>query len=115
MKFLKKDVVEGNAVAAVIDNMALSHPEVSIRLIRDGGEALHTPGDGKLQSVIYCVFGREIASSMIPVDYTYEKIHVYGAISLPRAARASPQHAALLYQWAFNSQPYGHGGVRRGL
>lgn len=89
MKFLKKDVVEGNAVAAVIDNMALSHPEVSIRLIRDGREALHTPGDGKLQSVIYCVFGREIASSMIPVDYTYEKIHVYGAISLPRAARAS--------------------------
>lgn len=89
MKFLKKDVVEGNAVAAVIDNMALSHPEVSIRLIRDGREALHTPGDGKLQSTIYSVFGKEFASSLIPVDYTYEKIHVYGAICLPRAARAS--------------------------
>lgn len=46
MKFLKKDVVEGNAVASVMDKIALSHPEISFRFVRDGKETLHTPGDG---------------------------------------------------------------------
>ena len=48
MKFLKKDIVEANAVAGILDKVALSHPEISFRLIRDGKETLHTPGDGKM-------------------------------------------------------------------
>lgn len=58
MKFLKKDVSEGNAVAGVVDRIALSHPEVSIRFVREGKEELLTPGDGDLHSCIYAVFGR---------------------------------------------------------
>ena len=58
MKFLKKDATEGNAVAGILDKLALSHPEISFRFIRDGKEQLHTPGDGKLSSTIYAVYGR---------------------------------------------------------
>ena len=52
MKFLKKDVQEGNAVAAVVERIALSHPEISFQFIREGQTRLHTPGDGKLLSAV---------------------------------------------------------------
>ena len=68
MKFLKKDVTEANAVAGVLDKIALSHPELSLRFIREGKEQLHTPGDGKLQSAIYAVYGREFTRGLMPVD-----------------------------------------------
>ena len=64
MKFLKKDVSEANAVAGVVDRVALSHPEVSVRFIRDGKEALLTPGDGKLISAIYAVYGKDIRTPL---------------------------------------------------
>lgn len=87
MKFLKKDVVEANAVAGVLDKIALSHPEISLRFIRDGKEELHTPGDGKLKSAVYAVYGKEFTSGLIPVDYEYGGIRVWGFISKPSAAR----------------------------
>ena len=94
MKFLKKDVTEANAVAAVMDKLALSHPEVSIRFIREGKEALHTPGDGSLKSAIYTVFGKEFTAGLIPVDYSYQGIRAHGFVSKPAAARPnrSMQH-----------------------
>ena len=70
MKFLKKDTAEGNSVAGLMDKIALSHPEISFRLIREGKEVLHTPGDGKLSSAIYAVFGKEFSGALLPVDYT---------------------------------------------
>ena len=70
MKFLKKDVVEANSVAGVVDRIALSHPEVSIRFIREDKQALLTPGDGKLESAIYAVFGREFLADLLPASYT---------------------------------------------
>ena len=87
MKFLKKDVTEANAVAGVADRIALSHPEVSIRMIREDKETLLTAGDGKLDSAIYAVFGREFLSELLPVDYTCDGIGVKGYISKPIAAR----------------------------
>lgn len=87
MKFLKKDVTEANAVAGVVDRIALSHPEVSIRFIRDGKEAMFTTGDGKLESTIYSVLGKEFASTLIPADYELEGIRVNGFISKPFNAR----------------------------
>lgn len=89
MKFLKKDVSEGNAVAGVVQKLALSHPEVSFRFIRDGKEELLTPGDGKLYSCIYAVLGREFAVNLIPVDYTCEGVHVHGFCCKPSATRAN--------------------------
>ncbi|MBQ1308838.1 MAG: ATP-binding protein, partial [Ruminococcus sp.] len=61
-KFLKKDVAEGNAVSAVLDKVALSHPEIAFSFIRDGRQALKTFGDGKLISAVYSVCGREFAN-----------------------------------------------------
>ncbi len=94
MKFLKKDVSEANAVAGVVDRIALSHPEISFRFIRDGKNQLHTPGDGQLKSCIYAVYGKEFTSGLIPVDYQLDGIKVTGFISKPSASRPtrSMQH-----------------------
>lgn len=87
MKFLKKDVTEANAVAGVVDRIALSHPEVSIRFIRDGKDALFTTGDGKLESAIYNVLDKDFASTLIPAEYELEGIKVSGFISKPFNSR----------------------------
>lgn len=89
MKFLKKDVSEANAVSAVVDRIALSHPEVSIRFIRDGKQVMLTNGNGDLLSTIYSVLGKEISDTMIPVDYEIDSIKVSGYISKPVACRAT--------------------------
>lgn len=86
-KFLKKDVSEGNAIAQVIDRIALSHPEIAFTFIRDSKVALKTSGDGKLSSAIYSVFGRDFANSMIEVDYKLGPVEVKGYISKPESAR----------------------------
>lgn len=87
MKFLKKDSTEGNSVAGILDKLALSHPEISFRFIRDGKEQLHTPGDGKLSSTIYAVYGREFSSALIPVNYELGHVKVEGFISAPSSSR----------------------------
>ena len=87
MKFLKKDVSEGNAVAAVVDRIALSHPEVSVRFIRDSKDVLFTSGDGKLENAIYKTLGKDFASTLIPCDYELEGVRVSGFISKPFNAR----------------------------
>lgn len=89
MKFLKKDVSEGNAVAGVVDRLALSHPEVSVRFVRDGREELLTAGDGDPYACIYAVFGREFADGLMPVDYTLAGVHVYGYVNKPEHSRSN--------------------------
>lgn len=89
MKFLKKDVTEGNAVAGVVDRMAISHPDISFRFIRDGKQTLITSGNGELKSAIFSVFGKEVTQSLIDVDYTYENMRVTGFVSKPTASRKS--------------------------
>ncbi|MCQ2440436.1 MAG: DNA mismatch repair endonuclease MutL [Clostridia bacterium] len=89
MKFLKKDVSEGNAVSAVIERMALSHPEISFKLIRDGKQTLSTSGDGKLDSAIYSVLGREFSSSLIPLNGESDRIKVTGYVCKPVFCRQS--------------------------
>jgi len=87
MKFLKKDVSEANAVAGVVDRIALSHPEVAVRFVRDGKQTLLTSGDGKLGSAIYAIFGKDFANGLIPADYMLENVRVSGFVSKPMAAR----------------------------
>lgn len=89
MKFLKKDVTEGNAVAGVLDAVALSHPEIAFRLIRDGKQTLVTPGNKDLKSTVYSVFGRELTQSLIPVHYSYNGMELEGYVSSPHASRKS--------------------------
>lgn len=87
MKFLKKDVTEGNAVAAVVDKTALAHPEVAFRFLRDGRETLRTPGDGRLKSAVYAVYGKEFTDGLIPAEYELNGIRLSGFVSKPSAAR----------------------------
>ncbi len=88
LKFLKKDVTEGNAVSGVVSKLALSHPEISFKFIRDNKTELVTAGDGKLFSAIYSVFGKAFANSLIPVDYSYNGITVKGYTVKPLEAKA---------------------------
>lgn len=78
LKFLKKDVAEGNDIAHIVERIALSHPEISVKFIRDNKRVLFTPGDNNLYSAIYSVFGKQFAISMIPTDYSYNNIKVTG-------------------------------------
>lgn len=89
MKFLKKDVSEANSVCGVVEKIALSHPEISFRIIRDNKEYLNTPGDGKLLSAIYSVLGKTVAKGMLPVEYTFDSVKVHGFISKPEQSRAN--------------------------
>lgn len=83
MKFLKKDISEATAVASIVDAIALSHPEISIRFIKDSKPVLATNGDGKLKSAIYSVLGRDYSSGLIPADSTTAGIRVSGMICKP--------------------------------
>lgn len=87
MKFLKKDVTEANAVASVLDRIALSHPEVSFRFIREGKQTLITSGNGDLLTCIREIFGKDFSSDLIPAEYSDAGISVSGYISKPTAAR----------------------------
>ena len=89
LKFMKKDAAEGAAVFATVQRVALSHPEVSVKFIRDGKQEMLTPGDGQLQSAIYAVLGRELALGFRPVKASSEDMTVSGFISLPACCRGS--------------------------
>ncbi len=87
MKFLKKDVTEGNSVAGVVDRIALSHPEISIRFIRDDKQVLVTPGNGNLKSTIYSVFGKDFSDALLETSYELNGVKVSGFVSKPTASR----------------------------
>ena len=89
LKFMKKDAAEGAAVFAVVQRVALSHPEVSVKFIRDGKQELLTPGDGQLKSAVYAVLGRELALGFREVKASGEDMTVTGFASMPACCRAS--------------------------
>ena len=89
MKFLKSDRSEGSAVAAVADHLALSHPEVSVRFIKDGKEQMMTPGNGDLLSCIHAVYGKEFAETLLPANGSAGGITVRGFVSKPYCARGT--------------------------
>lgn len=89
MKFLKKDVSEGNAVAGVIERAALSHPEIAFKFIREGKQVMSSVGDGKLSSAIYSVLGRDFSKGLIPVSGGNDIIKVDGFTCKPVMCRQS--------------------------
>ena len=89
MKFMKKDSAEGAAAAGVVTQLALSHPDVSFKLLRDGQEILHTPGDGQLLSAIYAALGRDFANSLLPVSGSGGAVRVEGFITKPLAGHGT--------------------------
>lgn len=79
-KFLKRDATEASAIATIIEKIAFSHPEISFRFISDGIVKLETPGDGKLENVIYTIMGKQMQNAMIYVDSEINGIRVRGYI-----------------------------------
>lgn len=96
MKFLKKDVSEANAAAAVVERIALSHPEIAFKLIRDGKQAIMTSGDGKINTAVYSVLGREFAGTLMEVDGGVGGIGVSGLTCKPVSCRPTRN-----YQFVF--------------
>ena len=88
MKFMKSDSVEGGKVASAVQMQALAHPEVSFTFLRDGKQALHTPGDGDLKAAVYCVYGRDSAR-FVEVSSRWEGYSLRGFVSKPTDARPS--------------------------
>lgn len=89
LKFLKKDISEGNFISATVDRLALSHPDISFRFIRDNKSVRMTSGDGSLLSAAKAVFGRQFGDSLIPVDFSLNGIDVSGYVSSPLFCRNS--------------------------
>ncbi len=88
MKFMKSDTVEGSRVAAAVQMQALAHPEVAFTFLKDGKQALSTPGSGQLRDAVYCIYGRESAQ-MSKVDSHWDSYTLTGFVSKPTDARPS--------------------------
>lgn len=89
LKFLKKDVQEGNYIAALLERIAVSNPCIAFKFIRDGRVSFRTPGDGDLKSAIYAVFGKDFTAGLLPVKDENNGITVEGFITKPTSGRGS--------------------------
>ncbi len=89
MKFLKKDISEGNYVADIVRQLALSHPETAFKFVREGKPQFQTPGDGNLLSAAYAVLSRDFAKATLPVQSAVRQYTVHGIVTLPQESRAS--------------------------
>lgn len=88
-KFLKKDYTESGYIEDVVTRLALVNPNIAFKLINSGKTVIQTSGSGNLQDVIYAIYGKDIASSVLDVDYTYEDIHITGVVGKPEIARSN--------------------------
>ena len=88
-KFLRKDFTEAGYIEDAVSRIALSHPEIAIKLINSGRTVIQTNGSGDLKTTIYSIYGKEIANSVIDVDYKADDIHIYGVIGKPEISRSN--------------------------
>ena len=88
-KFLKKDYTESGYIEDAITRIALVNPNIAIKLINTGKTVIQTNGNGDMKSVIYSIYGKDIANGIIDVDYTYEDIKINGVIGKPEIARSN--------------------------
>ena len=88
-KFLRKDFTEAGYIEDAISRIALAHPEISLKLINTGRTVIQTNGNGDLKTVIYSLYGKTVANSIIDVDYELEDIHIYGVIGKTEIARSN--------------------------
>ncbi len=88
-KFLKTAQTEGSHVADLVEKIAMSHPDISIRFIQNNQNKLHTSGNHNLKDIIYTVFGREIAGNLLQVEYEQEILQIRGFAGKPVIARSN--------------------------
>ena len=91
-KFLKKDYTESGYIEDVMTRIALVHPEIAVKLINTGKTIIQTNGNGDLKTVIYSIYGKDIAEQLLTVDYQYDDIKITGAIGKPEIARSNRSH-----------------------
>ena len=89
LKFLKSNMTEGSYINDLISHIAMSHPEVSMTLIANGKTIIDTTGNNDIKETIYKLYGREIAQSLLPVDYSEGRIHIHGYAGKPFLARGN--------------------------
>ena len=89
LKFMKRDSAEASAVSGLVTHLALSRPDLSFKLIQDGQEALHTPGDGALRSAVYAALGREFTLSLVEILGRDGALAVDGFITRPLNGRGT--------------------------
>ena len=88
-KFLKKDFTEAGYIEDIVTRIALVHPEISIKLINSGKTIIQTNGNGDLKTVIYSIYGKDIAEHVLPVSYEYEYIKINGVVGRKEIARSN--------------------------
>ena len=89
MKFMKTDSYESSVLISTVAKLALAHPEVSIRIIKDGKEEFQTTGDGQLLSAIRSVMGKQMAQDMVELNSHFERYTLTGFVSKPTATRGN--------------------------
>ena len=89
LKFLKSDRSEASACIQAALRCALGHPEVSLRFLRDGKEEFFSPGDGRMDSCVYALLGRDVAKDMLPCESRMDNMRVRGFVSSPAAGRGN--------------------------
>lgn len=110
-KFLKKDSTEAAYVQTVCQRAAMAHPDLSVKLIKDGAVELHTPGDGSLYTVLYCLYGRDTALALTEVNDSREPVSVQGYVSQPTLTRAS----RTMQFFFVNGRPVKNGTIQAAL
>ena len=88
-KFLKKDYTESGYIEDVITRIALVNPNIAIKLINTGKTVIQTNGSGDIKSVIYSIYGKDIANGIMEVSYQYEDINIVGVVGKPEIARSN--------------------------
>ena len=89
LKFMKRDSAEASAISGLVAHLALSHPGISFKLVKDGEETLHTPGDGVLRSAVYAALGREFALRLVELSCSDGSLSAHGFLSHPLALRGT--------------------------
>ncbi|MCQ2508531.1 MAG: DNA mismatch repair endonuclease MutL [Dorea sp.] len=88
-KFLKTPMTEASHISDLMARLALSHPEISFQFINNGQSKINTSGNGKIQDVIYHIYGRDVASNLLPVDSYFSGLHIYGVLGKPIISRGN--------------------------
>ena len=94
-KFLKKDSTEAGYVSDIVERIALGNPHISIRLVSNGSNVIHTPGNNDLLSTIFSIYGKEVAREVNRVDYSENSLKITGYIGKPSIARSNRNHQSV--------------------
>ena len=92
-KFLKSDTTEANYINTLMEQLALSHPEISFKYIQNKQVKLHSSGNYNVKDVIYSVYGRDIATSLLEVSYENAFIQITESVDKPEIARGNGRYA----------------------